>query len=149
MAIQMHMAHLKLHDDGWKSLGVSRLVAGSVQCTEGLIEGADFAVNHQRGVVRRLREFGRELYTFSMEYEDGAEERVVAEAAAAEIEANATEARTLWDGYEALRDKTPAEIEALVRAHVEGWSTLAAAKVDLVEWLPRMAALLAWAVQKG
>jgi hypothetical protein len=69
-------------------------------------------------------------------------------AVVAEIDAKATEARALWDGYEALRDKTPAEIEALVRARINGWSTLTAAKADLAEWLPRMAALLAWAVRR-
>jgi len=70
-------------------------------------------------------------------------------AAQANIEAKATEARSLWDGYEALRDKTPADIEALVRARIGGWPTLAAAKADLAEWLPRMAGLLAWAVRKS
>jgi len=149
MAIQEHAARLKLHDDDPKGLGVSRIVAGSVACTEGLTEGADFAVDLARGTVRRLRPFGRELWTFAMEYEDGAEERAAQEALAAEVEAKATEARSLWDGYEALRDKTPAEIEALVRTRVEGWPSLAAAKADLAEWLPRMAALLAWAVRRG
>jgi len=146
--IQTHTARLKLHDGDWKSLGVSRLLAGSVTCAEGLVEGQDYEVDLARGVVRRLRPFGRELYTLVMEYEDGAEERVAADAAAAEIEANATEARSLWDGYAALRDKTPAEIEALVRARIDGWPSLAAAKADLAEWLPRMAALLAWAVRR-
>ena len=69
-------------------------------------------------------------------------------AAAKEVEAKATEARGLWDDYEALKNKAPAEIEALVRKRIEGWSTLAAAKADLAEWLPRMAALLAWAVRR-
>ena len=146
--IQQHTARLKLHDDDPKSLGVSRIVAGGVQCVEGLVEGQDFAVDLARGTVRRLRAFGRELYTFTMQYEDGAEERAAAEAAAMLVEANASEARSLWDGYAALKDKTPAEIEALVRARIAGWSTLAAAKADLAEWLPRMAALLAWAVRR-
>jgi len=147
--IQTHTVWLKLHDDDPKTLGVSRVVAGSVQCAEGLVEGQDFAVDLAPGTVLRLRPFGRELYTFTMEYEDGAEERAAVAATAAEVEANAIEARTLWDGYEALKDKTPAEIEALVRARINGWSTLTAAKADLAEWLPRMAALLAWAVRKG
>jgi hypothetical protein len=146
--IQEHTVRLKLHDDDPKSLGVGGIVAGSVQCAEGLVEGEDYAVDLARGTVRRPRPFGRELYTFTMAYENGAEERAAAEAAAAEVEANAIEARSLWDGYAALRDKTPAEIEALVRARINGWSTLAAAKTDLAEWLPRMAALLAWAVRR-
>lgn len=65
----------------------------------------------------------------------------------AEIDAKAEEARSLWDAYEALKDKTPQEIEVIVRKRVEGWTSLAAAKADLAEWLPRMAALLAWAVR--
>jgi hypothetical protein len=148
MAIREWQARVKLHDDDLKALGVSRLVAGSVKCAEGLTEGQDFTVDLARGTVRRLRPFGRELYTFTMQYEDGAEEQAAAEAAAAEVEAKAIGARTLWDGYEALRDKTPTEIEALVRARINGWSTLTAAKADLAEWLPRMAALLAWAVRR-
>lgn len=146
--IQQHTTRLKLHDDDWKALGVSRIVAGSVQCAEGLIGGQDYEANLAQGTVRRLRAFGRELYTFTMQYEDGAEERAAREALAAEVEANATEARGLWDGYEALKDKTPQEIEALVRARIEGWSSLAVAKADLAEWLPRMAALLAWATRR-
>jgi len=147
--IQTHTVRLKLHDDDVKTLGVSRLVAGSVQCVEGLVESTDFAVDLAHGTVRRLRSFGRELYTFTMQYEDGAEERKATEAAVARIEANSTEARTLWDGYEALRDKAPAEIDLLLRKRIEGWSSLAAAKADLAEWLPRMAALLAWGVRHG
>jgi hypothetical protein len=69
-------------------------------------------------------------------------------AAQVEVEVLATEARALWDRYEALRDKTPAEIEALVRKRIEGWTSLAAAKEDLALWLPRMAALLTWTVRR-
>lgn len=149
MAIQTWTTRLKLSDDDWKSLGVGRIVAGSVTCAEGLIEGQDFAVDLAHGTARRLRPFGRELWTFTMQYEDGAEERAAAEAARAEVETKASEARSLWDGYEALRDKTPGEIFAIMQARMDAWATLADARKDLREWLPRMAALLAWAVRKG
>lgn len=148
MAIQAHMVQLKLHDDDPKSLGVSRIVAGSVTCAEGLVEGQDYTVDLACGTVRRLRPFGRELYTLVMEYEDGAEERVAAEAAAAEIEAKATEARGLWDNYAALKDKTPVKIFAIMQARMDAWTSLADARRDLREWLPLMAALIAWGVRK-
>jgi len=147
--IQTHTASLKLHDDDIKSLGVSHIVAASVKCAEGLRDGVDFVVDYERGTVRRLREFGRELYTFTMQYDDRAEERAAEEKRVAETEARATEARALWDGYEALRGKTPAEMIAIMQKQADAWATLADARKDLREWLPRMAALLAWGVRHG
>ena len=93
MAIQTRITQLKLHDGDWKSLSVSRIVAGSVKCSEGLVEGRDFAVDLAGGTVRRLRPFGRELYTFTMQYEDGAEERAAREAILAVAAAEATDAK--------------------------------------------------------
>jgi hypothetical protein len=44
----------------------------------------------------------------------------------------------------ALKDKTPAEIYALMQGQMDTWTTLADARRDLREWLPLMAAAIAW-----
>jgi hypothetical protein len=44
----------------------------------------------------------------------------------------------------ALAKKTPAEIYTLMQGRIDGWSSLAAAKADLREWIPLLAAALAW-----
>ena len=46
----------------------------------------------------------------------------------------------------ALKDKTPAEIYSLMQGRMDAWANLAAAKADLREWLPLMAAAIAWMV---
>lgn len=46
----------------------------------------------------------------------------------------------------ALNGKTPGEIYQLVQARIDGWSSLAAAKADLRDWLPLLAAVVAWDV---
>lgn len=87
MAIQQHTVQLKLRDGDWKTLGVSQVESGSVVCVEGLVEGADFEVDHPKGLIRRLRVMGdaeQGLFTFTFNYEDGAE---AAAAAAADAEA--------------------------------------------------------------
>ena len=43
-----------------------------------------------------------------------------------------------------LSGKTPNEIYTLMQTAIDGWGSLAEAKADLREWLPLMAALLAW-----
>ncbi len=73
MAIQTRITRLKLHDDEPKTLGVMFVTPGSVACDEGLIEGTDFAVDARNGLIRRLKPFGRELYTFRCQYDDRAE----------------------------------------------------------------------------
>jgi len=70
-------------------------------------------------------------------------------AMAREFEEKAIEARVFWDSYEALKDKTPTEIVTIMQKRMDAWVTLADARKDLREWLPRMAALLAWGVRHG
>ena len=48
-----------------------------------------------------------------------------------------------------IKNKTPAQIYTFIENQIGGWSTLADAKSDLREWLPLMAAAIAWKVQKG
>ena len=45
-----------------------------------------------------------------------------------------------------LADKTPEEIYVLMQNRMDGWQNLAQAKTDLREWLPLMAAVIAWKV---
>lgn len=47
-----------------------------------------------------------------------------------------------------LANKTPQEIYTAMQNNIDGWATLADARADLREWLPLMAALIAWKVQK-
>ena len=54
-----------------------------------------------------------------------------------------TEARFLLSQ---LADKTPEEIYTLMQNRMDGWTTLADAREDLREWLPLLAAVIAWKV---
>ena len=45
-----------------------------------------------------------------------------------------------------LADKTPEEIYVLLQDKMDGWQNLSQAKADLREWLPLMAAVIAWKV---
>jgi len=45
-----------------------------------------------------------------------------------------------------LADKTPEEIYTLMQNRMDGWSNLGQAKSDLREWLPIIAAVIAWKV---
>ena len=45
-----------------------------------------------------------------------------------------------------LADKTPEEIYTQMQGRMDGWSSLADAKSDLREWLPLIAAIIAWKV---
>ena len=45
-----------------------------------------------------------------------------------------------------LADKTPEEIYVLMQDRMDGWQNLSQAKSDLREWLPLMAAVIAWKV---
>jgi len=46
-----------------------------------------------------------------------------------------------------LANKTPQEIYTAIQGAMDGWETLADARADLREWLPLMAAIIAWKVQ--
>ena len=59
--------------------------------------------------------------------------------------ANQSDVRDRWN-LAALKDKTPAELYTLMQGRMDAWSNLAAAKADLREWLPLMAAAIAWMV---
>lgn len=45
-----------------------------------------------------------------------------------------------------LADKTPEEIFTLMQARMDSWSSLADARADLREWIPLLAAIIAWKV---
>ena len=45
-----------------------------------------------------------------------------------------------------LADKTPEEIYVLMQDKIDNWSNLPQAKSDLREWLPLIAAVIAWKV---
>jgi len=46
-----------------------------------------------------------------------------------------------------LANKTPQEIYTLMQNRMDSWASLADARADLREWLPLMAAIIAWKVQ--
>jgi len=46
-----------------------------------------------------------------------------------------------------LAGKTPQEIYTLMQNRMDSWTSLADARSDLREWLPLMAAIIAWKVQ--
>lgn len=48
-----------------------------------------------------------------------------------------------------IKNKTPAQIYTFIENQIDGWVNLADAQSDLREWLPLMAAAIAWKVQKG
>jgi hypothetical protein len=48
----------------------------------------------------------------------------------------------------AIHGKDPTAIYTLLQTRINAWSSLAAAKTDLAEWIPLIAAALAWAVMK-
>lgn len=48
-----------------------------------------------------------------------------------------------------LADKPPAEIYDLMQARIDGWASLAAAKADMREWFPLMAAAIFHLVRRG
>lgn len=47
-----------------------------------------------------------------------------------------------------IANKTPEEIYAFLQNKINSWSNLQQAKKDLAEWLPLMASIIAWKVQK-
>ena len=45
-----------------------------------------------------------------------------------------------------LANKTPEEIYTLMQSRMDGWQNLSQVRTDLREWLPLMAAVIAWKV---
>ncbi len=79
MATQQRTTLLKLRDNDLKTLGCSRIVAGTLTCDDpALTEGTDYAVDYELGTVRRLRELGdgyqTRLIGFAFSYDDGADD---------------------------------------------------------------------------
>lgn len=67
------------------------------------------------------------------------------EEAAAVLNTNA--AAVISDfGASVLAGKTPAQIAAYFANEINAWASLADAKTDLLNWLPKMAAAIAWVV---
>lgn len=48
-----------------------------------------------------------------------------------------------------LADKTPAEIYTAMQNQIDGWGSLAAAKANMREWFPLMAAAIMWLVRRN
>ncbi len=145
MATQTKTTTLRLFDDDPKALGVNHIQ--SIVCAEGLTEGLDFTVDKTPGNIRRLRPFGRELYTFTITYDDLSEQRAAEEAARQYALTQQADVQARW-ALHALKGKTPAEIYTLAQAEINSWSTLSQAKAGLTKWLPFMLAGLAWCVME-
>lgn len=122
MAIQTHTATLKLFDGDWKTLGVSHLTATVVTCAQGLVEGVDFEIERTHGTVRRLHPFGRELYAFTVEYDDLSEQTAAEEQARATDYAAAKAAianlRTYADTANPTNAATVAAVKLLCRVSI-------------------------------
>jgi len=95
---------------------------------------------------------GTEVYLFVPDAADEGEIQVVIDAhdpealSASEIkQANRDDARARFL-LSQLADKTPEEIYTLMQDRMDGWQNLSQAKSDLREWLPLMAAVIAWKV---
>ena len=93
---------------------------------------------------------GTEVYLFVPDAADEGEIQVVIDAhdpealSAGEIkQAHRDDARARFL-LSQLADKTPEEIYTFMQNVIDGWSNLGQAKVDLKEWLPLMAAVIAW-----
>ena len=95
---------------------------------------------------------GTEVYLFVPDAADEGEIQVV-------IDAHDPEALSVGEQKEAhredarvrfllsqLADKTPEEIYTLMQNRMDGWQNLAQVRTDLREWLPLMAAVIAWKV---
>jgi len=95
---------------------------------------------------------GTEVYLFVPDAADEGEIQVVIDAhdpealSAGEIkQAHRDDARARFL-LSQLVDKTPEEIYVLMQDRMDGWQNLSQAKADLREWLPLMAAVIAWKV---
>lgn len=58
-----------------------------------------------------------------------------------------TDARDRWN-LAALKSKSPAKIYTLMQSRMDTWANLADARRDLREWLPLIAAAVAWCVME-
>ena len=126
MAIQTRTATLKLLDDSVKSLGVGNLTPDLVTSQEGLIEGIDFAIDRPSGTIRRLKAFGRELYTFICRYDDLSEQRAAEQAALLADEQAAQTAKIAFRGLPNWATWTGAQVAAYVHFDVlGGWDKAA------------------------
>jgi hypothetical protein len=65
-----------------------------------------------------------------------------------DLVANEDDVNTRFDAS-VLKNKNPAQIYTAMQGQIDGWVSLADAQADLREWLPFMAALIAWKVQRG
>ena len=95
---------------------------------------------------------GTEVYLFVPDAADEGEIQVVIDAhdpealSAGEIkQAHRDDARARFL-LSQLADKTPEEIYVLMQDKIDNWSNLPQAKSDLREWLPLIAAVIAWKV---
>ena len=95
---------------------------------------------------------GTEVYLFVPDAADEGEIQVVIDAhdpealSASEIkQAHRDDARARFL-LSQLADKTPEEIYVLMQDRMDSWTTLADARGDLREWLPLLAAIIAWKV---
>ncbi len=131
MAIQTHLAILKLADDEPKSLGVAHVTGDPVTCAEGLAENVDFAVERAAGTIRRLRPFGRELYHFSVHYDDLSEEQTAAEAARVAWRERQQAAAAGMNALPGWATYTAAEAQAAIDGAVLGGQT----KAQLEAWV--------------
>lgn len=134
MAIQQHTVSLKLRDDEWKTLGVSRVQAGTVSCSTGLVEGTDFEIDYPKGLVRRLLPVAEGLHTFTLSYEDNAETiqaaRTAEDTAIADLRTNALAAKTRLEAI--INDPTTTDTAAKVRQVV---IDLARAQLRVIKYL--------------
>ena len=95
---------------------------------------------------------GTEVYLFVPDAADEGEIQVVIDAhdpealSAGEIkQAHRDDARARFL-LSQLADKTPEEIYTLMQDRMDSWTMLADARGDLREWLPLLAAVIAWKV---
>jgi hypothetical protein len=115
MAIQTHSVTLKLHSDGWKSLGVSNLTANPVTCVQNLVEGVDFEVHRVRGGICRLKSFDRTLYSFTCQYDDLSETMAVEKGERTADRNAAQQAVENLQAYQDLSSPTGAQTVAVVK----------------------------------
>lgn len=64
---------------------------------------------------------------------------------AAPVETAQADIKARWVAS-AIKGRTPQQIYTAMQASIDGWTSLAQAKADLRNWLPLMAAAIAWEV---
>ena len=95
---------------------------------------------------------GTEVYLFVPDAADEGEIQVVIDAhdpealSAGEIKQSYRDDARARFLLSQLADKTPEEIYTLMQNRMDSWTTLADARGDLREWLPLLAAVIAWKV---